>query len=60
MEEAQWIKAKERRVRQTHGNFEVELKEFGHSILSVTSKERWTDEENHKDWKCSSESVKGE
>lgn len=36
-------------MRQKHGNFEVELKEFGHSILSITSKERCVDEENHKD-----------
>lgn len=60
MGEAQWIKAKERLLRQKHGVFEVELKEFGHNILSIMSKEKWADEENHKDWKCSSESVKGE
>lgn len=50
MEEAQWRKAKERCVRQKHGNSEVELKEFGRSILSITSKERWADGENHKDY----------
>lgn len=56
MGEAQWIKTKKRLSRQKHGIFEVELKECGHSILSIMrAKEKWADEENLKD--CGSAAV---